>query len=637
MDFLQDPWEVDRRKFRIAIICALEEESTAVEATFDEFYDAASYGKASGDYNAYSLGRIGSHDVVLTYLPSMGKVSSANAGAGLRSSFINVKLSLLVGICGGVPFRRDQDGEHDILLGDVIIGTGVVQYDFGRQYEDGRVQRKNTIQDNLARLPPEIRASLHKAQALMGRRQMQEKVPYYINHTMSKPEFRTWQAPGRERDVLFKSDYVHKHRPPVFCEACQMSGSNTCAQARQSSCTDLACSSDHIVPRSRHGHHDGNELMDIRIHWGVIASGDSVIKSGQVRDNIASNEGVIAFEMEGAGLWEASPVIIVKGVCDYADSHKHKGWQRYAAVTAAAVAKALLTSDLASNLGTESWDGSRSRSPFMRSSTMSVSPMRSPRTSLISQPAAWIVPFDQPDPLVGRSTEVKTIEKLLSSPQRCGKTAIEGLGGMGKSRLALEVVYSTKEKHPERSIFWVQCSDLSTFERDYRKIAQYFELPGANDLFQDPKLMVKQSLDQDDGRQWLLILDSADDERLWSTIAGANSTDALLKFIPRARGGSILITTRTHRVAVTIAQRNVVKLSHLSLSDSRLMLHGLLDESELLDNTQATSQLLHHLTHLPLAIVQAAAYINQNSLNSIDDYLEIWNSGEESEIISTLR
>ncbi|KAL2012208.1 hypothetical protein VTN00DRAFT_4926 [Thermoascus crustaceus] len=78
------------------------------------------------------------------------------------------------------------------------------------------------------------------------------------------------------------------------------------------------------------------------VHFGLIASGDAVARSGQDRDEIAAREGVIAFEMEGAGVWDNFPCVVIKGVCDYADSHKNKDWQKYAAATAAACMKAFL-------------------------------------------------------------------------------------------------------------------------------------------------------------------------------------------------------------------------------------------------------------------------------------------------------
>ncbi|KAJ4216002.1 hypothetical protein NW757_014678 [Fusarium falciforme] len=62
-----------------------------------------------------------------------------------------------------------------------------------------------------------------------------------------------------------------------------------------------------------------------------------VVKCGEHRDKIAKQNGITAFEMESAGIWaQQVPCLIIKGVCDYADSHKNKIWQPYAAATAAA-------------------------------------------------------------------------------------------------------------------------------------------------------------------------------------------------------------------------------------------------------------------------------------------------------------
>jgi hypothetical protein len=79
-----------------------------------------------------------------------------------------------------------------------------------------------------------------------------------------------------------------------------------------------------------------------QIHYGNIASGDQVVKDGPTRDRIAGAEGILCFEMEAAGLMDTFPCVVIRGVCDYADSHKNKRWQRYAAATAACYAKELL-------------------------------------------------------------------------------------------------------------------------------------------------------------------------------------------------------------------------------------------------------------------------------------------------------
>src|SRR5436309_4077664 len=120
-----------RHDFEIAIICGLPLEASVAGALFDKRYDDKTYGQASGDPNAYSTGVIGHHNVVLVHMPNMGKAAAAAAAASLRTSFQEIQLALVVGICGGAPFGMQPS--EDILLGDVVISEGLVQYDLGRQ------------------------------------------------------------------------------------------------------------------------------------------------------------------------------------------------------------------------------------------------------------------------------------------------------------------------------------------------------------------------------------------------------------------------------------------------------------------------------------------------------------------------
>jgi nucleoside phosphorylase len=122
----------DRRDFKIAIICALPLEASAVLALFNKRWNNLAYGKAPGDSNTYSTGVIGHHNVVLVYMPNIGKVAAATTAAYLRASFQGIQLAVVVGICGGAPFGGQQN--EDILLGDVVISEGLVQYDLGRQF-----------------------------------------------------------------------------------------------------------------------------------------------------------------------------------------------------------------------------------------------------------------------------------------------------------------------------------------------------------------------------------------------------------------------------------------------------------------------------------------------------------------------
>ena len=94
--------------------------------------------------------------------------------------------------------------------------------------------------------------------------------------------------------------------------------------------------------------HEG-QLSKPKIHFGKMVSGNFAVRSSLHRTEVASVEGIIAFEMDGAAVWEELPTIVVKSVCDYADSHKNKDWQKYAACVAAASSKAIISEYKVSN------------------------------------------------------------------------------------------------------------------------------------------------------------------------------------------------------------------------------------------------------------------------------------------------
>ena len=120
-----------RLGFEVAIICALTIEADAVEALFDQYWDNDhSFGKSPGDSNAYTTGSIGRHNVVLAHMPGMGKANAAVVASHCRTSYPNIKLALIVGVCGAVPFASNNNTE--IILGDIIMSSGVIQYDFGQ-------------------------------------------------------------------------------------------------------------------------------------------------------------------------------------------------------------------------------------------------------------------------------------------------------------------------------------------------------------------------------------------------------------------------------------------------------------------------------------------------------------------------
>jgi nucleoside phosphorylase len=325
-----------RDDFAIAIICALPLEAEAVEALFDETYDRLGrhYSKQRGDANAYINGRIGKHDVVLCYMPAMGKGSAASVASSLLVSYSGVRLALVVGICGGAPPPPKYE---EIFLGDVIISDSVIEYDFGRQYPGG-FQRKTGVKDTLGRPGREIRALLNGLRTENTRRELQDQAKQYLRalrQTGAK-----WIHPGVD-DILFRACYLHTHSSNASPARCSCFGSDApeqiCEEALEKDCNELDCDQGEQV-RCR----EASEAIQVSIHIGPVASADTIIKSGQHRDEIVSKEKVIGFEMEGAGVWDNVPCIIIKGVCDYADSHKNKVWQAYAAATGASVAKAFL-------------------------------------------------------------------------------------------------------------------------------------------------------------------------------------------------------------------------------------------------------------------------------------------------------
>ncbi|KAL5625825.1 hypothetical protein FOBRF1_000168 [Fusarium oxysporum] len=81
----------------------------------------------------------------------------------------------------------------------------------------------------------------------------------------------------------------------------------------------------------------------VEAHYGTIASGNTLMKDAFKRDELASKANILCFEMEAAGLMDGFRCLVIRGICDYSDSHKNDSWQGYAAMTAAVYAKQILS------------------------------------------------------------------------------------------------------------------------------------------------------------------------------------------------------------------------------------------------------------------------------------------------------
>lgn len=349
---------ITRDGFRFAIICALPREYDAVYDSFDEDWSDRDYGKASGDLNRYATGCMGELPVVLLLLPGTGKADASSAAAGLRFSYKNVILTLLVGVCGAIPYLTDGT---EVILGDVIISKYVVRYDFGRQYPN-EFRQKQEIGDTLGRPDKETRTLTALLETSSKCNKLEDKAQILLRQLQGKM-YNTkhrgiYDYVGVADDRLFRPAYRHQHylaRKCAICDACWSDEDPVCKRSLEATCAELGCSNSNLIERTRLQRQRYPVQMasygpDLKIHVGGFGSADTVMKSGRIRDRLARSNRIIGFEMEGAGVWdELQSCLVIKGVCDYADSHKDKSWQVYAAATAASTAKALLQNFFASD------------------------------------------------------------------------------------------------------------------------------------------------------------------------------------------------------------------------------------------------------------------------------------------------
>jgi nucleoside phosphorylase len=290
------------REYTIGWLCALPIELAAAQLLLDDTDGDLPYDPI--DDTQYTLGSIGEHKVVIG-CHSAGELGIASAAAiatRMSAKFRNLRFGLMVGIGGGVL------GNKDVRLGDVVVSQpsdghgGVVQYDFGKSLPD---DFKHT--GYLRAPPPSLLQALSNLQArhLRGI----NNTSTYLAVVKSNPNFR------RPKSESFKPTYDHIKQVKT-CENCDTS---------------------ETVDRKP------REYNCVIIHYGTIASGNCVMKNARERDSVSLNFGVVlCFEMEAAGLLNNWPCLIIRGICDYADSHKNEEWQPYAAGAAAAFAKELL-------------------------------------------------------------------------------------------------------------------------------------------------------------------------------------------------------------------------------------------------------------------------------------------------------
>ncbi|KAM5526945.1 Vegetative incompatibility protein HET-E-1-like protein 16, partial [Fusarium oxysporum f. sp. phaseoli] len=311
----------DYGDYTVGWICALRTELAAAKAMLDEQHQALP--ARHKDNNTYVLGGVGDHNVAIACLPSQttGTVSAASVSQQMLATFESIRFGLMVGIGGGIPSVGipgvKQSDMVDLRLGDVVVSDpdhdfgGVIQYRFGKTIGESEFIRTGTLN----KPPSVLRTAVSNLKA--NHDMKGDNLPRHLSDvTLKYPFMKTkYSYQGMENDRLFAFNYDHVEDSDDTCCFCEP-GKEVQRQAR----------------------------MDTRpaIFYGLIASDNNLMRHGGSREKLRRDLGVLCVEMEAAGLIDEFPCMVIRGICDYADTHKNKRWQPYAAATAAAYAKELL-------------------------------------------------------------------------------------------------------------------------------------------------------------------------------------------------------------------------------------------------------------------------------------------------------
>ncbi|KAF2681876.1 hypothetical protein K458DRAFT_479113 [Lentithecium fluviatile CBS 122367] len=384
----------------------------------------------------------------------------------------------------------------------------------------------------------------------------------------------TFARPSLEHDRLFKPTYHHIGKYGSGCVEPPACDQNELVQRR---------------PRS------ADPRPNVIFHLGRIAIVNTVIQNGELRDKISTScDGALCIETEAAGVDVNRRCLVIRGISDYADSHKNDIWKSYAAGNTAAFTRELLC----------------------KIQPAEVKEMEPVATECCS--------FRETPSFAGREAQLAQLQAHVSS-EGGRRLAIYGLGGCGKTALVLELAYRTREQQPARAVFWVPAISRTTFEQAYRDIATALHIPGIGEVGADIKQLVKSWLSDEKFGQWLIILDNADDKDvLYET---ESSGDKLIDFLPQGRKGSVVFTTRTRQVAVDLSILPI-ELGKLKEEEAEEVLRKRLHKQRLLEDDQVVATFIKMLSSLALAIVQALAYINKNDC-TLEEYMSAYRGSDK--------
>jgi nucleoside phosphorylase len=279
--------------------------------------------QAEKDTNTYTLGRIGQHNVVLACLPS-GTTSISAAATAARDLLRSFPRVLMVGVGDGAPSDPSDNPRRGIRLGDVIVSNpasmvrekyiylislnlqkstiGVLQYDFGKTIKDGKFIQIGSLNTPPAALMTGVSKlrELHLRKGSVIRKHVNSMLE--LNPAMQGG----FSYPNPDDDQLFQADYDHMDSGKD-CKSCNQK----CLIQRKPRTSNVPV-----------------------IHYGLIGSANQIMRHGVTREKLRQESGIICFEMEAAGLMNNFPCLVIRGICNYSDTHIHKNWQPYAAAYA---------------------------------------------------------------------------------------------------------------------------------------------------------------------------------------------------------------------------------------------------------------------------------------------------------------
>jgi hypothetical protein len=191
--------------------------------------------------------------------------------------------------------------------------------------------------------------------------------------------------------------------------------------------------------------------------------------------------------------------------------------------------------------------------------------------------------------------------------------------------------------HPEANIFWVHGGNRARFEGAYEEIVTTIGIPSFKKINGNPLQLVSDWLNDESNGSWLMVLDNADDANLWTALPDRNGSQSnpiqkqcmpLIRYLPRGSHGQILLTTRDAHLGKQLANDRAkpITISPFERADAELLLRSKISENDEINQPDA-AELVEVLDYLPLAITQAAAYLDQTDM-TVARYLQLLKDGK---------